>query len=48
MIATLQAATRAQALANTNPHTYHSNSLADEMMKQFVKSPVKFFKEVNP
>ncbi|PLW28898.1 hypothetical protein PCASD_15793 [Puccinia coronata f. sp. avenae] len=48
MIVSLQAAARAQALANTNPNTYHSNSLADKMMKQFVKSPVKLFKEVNP
>jgi hypothetical protein len=48
MIANLQAAARAQALANTNTQTYHSNSLTDEMLKQFVKSPVKFFKEVNP
>ncbi|PLW23197.1 hypothetical protein PCASD_14825 [Puccinia coronata f. sp. avenae] len=48
MIANLQAAARAQALANTNPQTYHSNSLTNEMLKKFVKSPVKFFKEVNP
>jgi hypothetical protein len=48
MIANLKAAARVQALASTNPQTYHSSSLTNEMMKQFVKSPVKFFKEVNP
>ncbi|PLW18521.1 hypothetical protein PCASD_23785, partial [Puccinia coronata f. sp. avenae] len=50
MIANLSAAARAQALANANnaERTISTNHLADKVMEQFVKSPVKFFKEVNP
>jgi multidrug efflux pump subunit AcrA (membrane-fusion protein) len=50
MNANLSAAARAQALANANnaDRTNASNNLADKVMEQFVKSPVKFFKEVNP
>ncbi|PLW23871.1 hypothetical protein PCASD_14694 [Puccinia coronata f. sp. avenae] len=48
MIGNLQAAARAQALANSNTHLQNSNPLADEVMKQFVKSTVKFYKDVNP
>jgi hypothetical protein len=29
-------------------HTPPNNSLATEVLKQFVKSPIKFYKEVNP
>jgi hypothetical protein len=46
MIANLSAAARAQALANTNPPS--TNHLADKVMEQFVKLPVKFYNEVNP
>jgi hypothetical protein len=48
MIGNLQAAARAQALANTNNHHQNANPLADEVMKQFVKLTVKFYKDVNP
>ncbi|PLW35803.1 hypothetical protein PCASD_15704 [Puccinia coronata f. sp. avenae] len=50
MIANLSAAARAQALANANnaKRTISTNHLTDKVMEQFVKSPVKFFKEVNP
>ncbi|PLW20559.1 hypothetical protein PCASD_02622 [Puccinia coronata f. sp. avenae] len=48
MIGNLQAAARAQALANSNTHHQNSNPLANEVMKQFVESTVKFYKDVNP
>ncbi|PLW51444.1 hypothetical protein PCASD_00305 [Puccinia coronata f. sp. avenae] len=49
MIGNFQTAARAQALHNTNPPPQpNSNSLAGEILKQFVKSPVKFYCKVNP
>jgi hypothetical protein len=48
MTGNLQAAARAQALVNTNQHHPNSHPLANEVMKQFIKLTVKFYKEVNP
>ncbi|PLW27504.1 hypothetical protein PCANC_09514 [Puccinia coronata f. sp. avenae] len=50
MIANLSAAARAQTLANSNQpkRTISTNHLADKVMEQFVKSPIKFFNKVNP